>query len=74
MCREEKVLDQVELSPEALAAKRVVAEELQHFQAQMWQLSRTVPDDKQAELMDAVAESMKEAAKQVLFPAPRNMY
>lgn len=64
-CREEQLLDQVELSPEALAAKQAVGEQLQQFQAQMWQLSRNIPDERQAELMDAVAESMKEAAKQV---------
>ena len=59
------MLDQIELSPEALAGKQAVGEQLQQFQAQMWQLSREVPEAKQAELMDAVAESMKEAANQV---------
>lgn len=64
-CREEQLLDTVELSPEALSAKQAVSEQVQQFQSQMWQLSRKVPDEKQAELMEAVAESMKEAAKQV---------
>lgn len=62
---EEQVLDQIELSPEALAGKQAVGEQLQQFQAQMWQLSREVPEAKQAELMEAVADSMKEAANQV---------
>eukprot|EP00892_Ulva_mutabilis_P001637 jgi/Ulvmu1/11474/UM077_0018.1 len=65
---EEAVLDQAELSPESLAAKQAVMKQMQQFQVSMAKMAETVPTEKQAELMQAVSESMKAAATMVPRP------